>query len=275
MMTTETMTSTATVVSDAPTAQFRNTLASEWIKLTTLRSTYITLGFGVTLSIAMTALVSLAVGSIDDESVAGFGPIMWSLVGNLFALTISAVFGVMAVSGEYSSGMTQLTLTATPRRGRVFWAKLALLTPVTLVFGLVTVLGMFFVGQAVFGASGLPKADLGDPDARLTVLGTAALMPVFPVIGMALGVILRNTAGAITSVLALLWLPAFLVGFCPPWWQANVFSLLPGAGVDSLVLSHIHDEPMYSDPAIGAVIVIAWIAAFIGAAYVSLVRRDA
>lgn len=55
----------------------------------------------------------------------------------------------------------------------------------------------------------------------------------------------------------------------------RVFSLLLGAGVDSLVLSHINDEPMYSDPAIGAAIVIAWIAAFIGAAYVSLVRRDA
>lgn len=274
-MTTKTMTSTATAVSDAPMARFADTLASEWIKLTTLRSTYIALGLGVALSIAMTALVSVAVSSIDDESVADFGPIIWSLAGNLFALTISAVFGVMAVSGEYSSGMNQLTLTATPRRGRVFWAKLALLIPVTLVFGLVTVLGMFFVGQAVFGASGLPVADLGDPDARRTILGSGALMPVFPVIGMACGVLIRSTAGAITSVLALLWVPAFLVEFFPPWWQANVFSLLPGAGVDSLVLSHINDSPIYTDPAIGAVIVAAWLAAFVGAAYLSLLRRDA
>ena len=274
-MTTETMTSTATVASSAPTVRFVDTLASEWIKLTTLRSTYITLGLGITLSIAMTALVSVAVGSIDDDSAAGFGPIMFSLVGNLFALTISAVFGVMVVAGEYSSGMTQLTLTATPRRGRMFWAKLALLTPVTLVFGLITTLGMFLVAQAVFGAYGLPVADLGDPDARRTVLGIGALMPVFPIIGMALGVLLRNTAGAITSVLALLWLPAFLVGFFPPWWQANVFSLLPGAGVDSIALSHIDDALMYSDPAIGAVIVVAWIAVFVGGAYLALVRRDA
>lgn len=274
-MTTETMTSTATVVSDAPAVRFTDTLASEWIKLTTLRSTYVTLGLGFTLSIAMAALVSLAVSSIDDESVADFGPIIWPLAGNLFALTISAVFGVMAVSGEYSSGMTQLTLTATPRRARVFWAKLALLTPVTLGFGLVTTLGMFFVGQAVFGAYGLPVADLGDPDARRTVLGLGALMPVFPVIGLTLGVLLRSTAGAITAVLALLWLPAFLVGFFPPWWQANVFSLLPGAGVDSLVLSHIDDAPMYSDPAVGALIVVAWLAAFVGGSYLALIRRDA
>ena len=274
-MTTEMMTSTTAVASSVPRARFIDTLASEWLKLTTLRSTYVTLGLGVTLSIAMTALVSLAVGATQDELPADLAPVTFALVGNLFALTISAVFGVMAVAGEYSSGMIRLTLTATPRRSRVFWAKLAVLTPVTLVFGLVATLGMFLVGQAVLGAYGLPVTDLGDPDARRTVFGCGALMPVFPLIGLAFGVLLRSTAGAITSVLALLWLPVFLVEFFPPWWRANVFSLLPGAGVDSLTLSHIEDSPMYSDPAIGAVIVAAWLAAFIGAAYVSLSRRDA
>lgn len=274
-MTTEMMTFTAAVASTARPVRFLDTLASEWIKLTTLRSTYITLGLGFTLSIAMTALVSVAVGSTQDELPADLDPIMFALVGNLFALTISAVFGVMAVAGEYSCGMIRLTLTATPKRSRVFWAKLALLTPVTLVFGLLTTVGMFLVGQAVVGAYGLPVADLGDPDALRTVLGMGALMPLFPIIGLACGVLLRSTAGAITSVLALLWLPAFLVEFFPMWWQVNVFSLFPGAGVDSLALSHIDDAPMYSDPAIGALIVVAWLAAFVGAAYVSLVRRDA
>jgi ABC-2 type transport system permease protein len=274
-MTTETMTSTATVVSDAPTVPFTDTLAAEWIKLTTLRSTYVTLGLGVTLSIAMTALVSLAVGSTQDELPADLAPATFSLVGNLFALTISAVFGVMAVTGEYSSGMVRLTLTATPRRSRVLWAKFLLVTPIMLVFGLITTLGMFLVGQMVLGAYGLPVTDLGDPDARRMVFGMGALMPVFPLIGLALGFLLRSTAGAITSVLALLWLPVFLVEFFPLWWRTHVFSLFPGAGADSLALSHIADSPTYSEPALGALIVVVWLAAFIGAAFLSLSRRDA
>ena len=274
-MTTEMMTSTAAVASSVPRARFIDTLASEWLKLTTLRSTYVTLGLGVALSIAMTALVSLAVGSTQDELPADLAPATFALVGNLFALTISAVFGVMAVAGEYSSGMIRLTLTATPRRSRVFWAKLAVLTPIMLMFGLITTLGMFLVGQAVLGAYGLPVTDLGDPDARRMVFGFAALMPVFPLIGLASGFLLRSTAGAITSVLALLWLPVFLVEFFPMWWRTNIFSLFPGAGVDSLTLSHIADSPTYSDPVIGALIVVAWLAAFIGAAYFSLSRRDA
>ncbi|MEX2582509.1 MAG: ABC transporter permease [Gemmatimonadota bacterium] len=256
-------------------AGLSDTLAAEWIKLTTLRSTYITLGLGVALSIAMTALVSVAVGSTQDELPADLAPATFSLVGNLFALTISAVFGVMVVTGEYSSGMVRLTLTATPSRGRVFWAKFLLVTPITLVFGLITTLGMFLVGQAVLEAYGLPVTDLGDPDARRMVLGMGALMPVFPLIGLALGFLLRSTAGAITSVLALLWLPTFLVEFFPMWWRSNIFSLFPGAGVDSLALGHVVDSPVYSDPAIGALIVVAWIAAFLGAAHVSLSRRDA
>lgn len=274
-MTTEGITSTAAVASGVPAVRFIDTLASEWIKLTTLRSTYVTLGLGVTLSVAMTALVSLAVGSTQDELPADLGPIMFALVGNLFALTIATVFGVMAVAGEYSSGMIRLTLTATPRRRRVFWAKLALVTPVTLVFGLITTLGMFLVGQAVLGAYGLPVTDLGDSDARRTVLAAGALMPVFPLIGLVFGVLLRNTAAAITSVLALLWLPVFLAGFFPLWWRANVFNLFPDAAVDSLALSHIADSPTYSDPAIGALIVVAWLAVWIGVAYLSVSRRDA
>jgi ABC-2 type transport system permease protein len=274
VMTTETMASAAAVKSIRR-VRFIDTLAAEWLKLITLRSTYVTLGLGVTLSIAMTALVSVAVGSTQDELPADLAPATFALVGNLFALTISAVFGVMAVSGEYSSGMIRLTLTASPSRSRVLWAKFLLVTPIMLVFGLITTLGMFLVGQMVLDAYGLPVTDLGDPDARRTVLGLGALMPVFPLIGLALGVLLRSTTGAITSVLALLWLPVFLVEFFPMWWRTNVFSLLPGAGVDSLTLSHVTDSPMYSDPAIGALIVAAWLAAFVGAAYISLSRRDA
>jgi ABC-2 type transport system permease protein len=272
MMTNTAVLTTGTTVH--PTT-FMHTLASEWVKLTTLRSTYVTLGLGVALSIAMTALVSVAVGSTQDELPADLAPATFALVGNLFALTISAVFGVMAVASEYSSGMIRLTLTATPRRSRVLWAKFLLVTPIMLAFGLITTLGMFLVGQAVLGAYGLPVTDLGDPDARRIVLGLGALMPVFPLIGLALGFLLRSTAGAITSVLALLWLPVFLVEFFPMWWRTNVFRLFPGAGVDSLTLSHVADSPIHSDPAIGALIVVAWLTAFIGAAYISISRRDA
>jgi ABC-2 type transport system permease protein len=280
-MTTTTMTATTTLTSTVASrpARFIDTLASEWVKLTTLRSTYIILGLGVMLSIAMTALVSLAVGSTFDgwppAERAQFEPILFPMVGNIFLLILYSVFGVLAVSNEYSSGMIRLTLTATPKRGRVLLAKLLLVTGITMVFGLITTLGMFLVGQAVLGAYGMPVVDLGDADARRMVLGLGAVTPLFPIIGFALGVILRSTAGAITTALGILWLPVIFGGLLPIWWQENILSLLPGPAADSFTIAHIVESPTYSDPAVGAALVGGWLLAFIAAAYFKLRRRDA
>ena len=111
--------SAATVVRRAG---FGNTLASEWTKLFSVRSTYIMIALGLALSFGLTALVGLAVGSTyDDWSPADreeFEPIMFSMAGILFGGIVFTVFGVLAASGEYTSGMIRTTLAATPRRWR-------------------------------------------------------------------------------------------------------------------------------------------------------------
>ena len=197
------------------------------------------------------------------------------MVGSIWALIVYAVFGVLVMSREYSGGLIRLTLTATPQRGRVFVAKVLLVSGITLVFGLLTTVGMFLVGQAVLGAYGRPVTDLGDADAQRMVLGLGAVMPFFPLIGLALGVILRSTAGAITAVLGFIWLPVIFGEFLPRWWQENVMRLLPGAALDSLTVAHIEPSPTFSDPVVGAVIAGVWLVAVVGAASLTLLRRDA
>lgn len=276
-MTTAMMSSnTALVPSVSPrSASFANTLAAEWSKLATLRSTHITLALGLVLSIATSALVSLALGSTQESWSADFSPITTSMVGNIWALIIYSVFGVLVMGREYSGGMIQLTLSATPRRGRVLAAKLFLVSAITLVFGLITTVGMFLVAQAVLGAYGMPTTNLGDADARRMVLGLGTVMPFFPIIGLALGALLRSTAGAITAVLGFIWLPVIFGATLPLWWQEHVLSLLPGAGLDSLTISHVEPSPTFSDPVVGAVIAGVWLTAIVGAAYLMLIRRDA
>ncbi len=276
-MTTKTMAAIAPLASDASPrlVRFRDTLASEWVKLTALRSTYITLALGIVLSIGTTALASLAIAATQDEWPADFDPKVFWLVGNIFALIVFPVFGVLAMTQEYSGGMIRLTLTATPRRGRVFCAKLILVSLITLVFGVITTVGMFLVAQVVLGAYGMPVPDVGDTDALRVVIGVGATMPFFPVIGLALGILLRSAAGAITTVLGLLWLPVIFGEVLPMWFRENVISLLPSSAVDSFTISHVTSSPTYSDPAVGAVIAGAWLVAIVGAAYLTFVRRDA
>jgi hypothetical protein len=254
---------------------FTNTLASEWIKLTSLRSTYITLALGVFLSIATTAVASLAMGGTQYSWPEDIEPVTFTMVGNIFALIIFSVFGVIAATGEYASGMMRLTLTATPRRERVLLAKLLLISLIVLVFGMVATVGMFLVGQGIFEAYDMPGTDLADGDGWRMALGLGAVMPFFPIVGLALGVVLRSTAGAITSVLGLLWLPVIFGEFLPEWWRSNIVSLLPSSALDSFTISHVVDSPAHSDPVIGALIAAGWLVAFLGAAYLTLLRRDA
>jgi ABC-2 type transport system permease protein len=103
----------------------------------------------------------------------------------------------------------------------------------------------------------------------------AALMPFFPIVGLALGILMRSAAGAITAVLAFLWLPVIFGEVLPTWWQENVISMLPGTAVDSFTLAHVVESPTYVDPLFGVAIASTWLVAILGAAYVSFVRRDA
>src|SRR5690606_28480269 len=104
---------------------FQNVLAAEWVKFTSLRSTWITLGLGVALAIAMTVMMSTAIGgSWDPENkmYAEFNPITWSMDATLIATIAFSVLGVSVAAGEYTSGMIRLSLMATPRRGSILAA---------------------------------------------------------------------------------------------------------------------------------------------------------
>lgn len=255
------------------------TVRSEWTKLFTVRSTYITLALGIVLSIGMTALVSLATGTTFDDwnarDQADFEPTMFSLVGIVFGGIVFSVMGVLAVTGEYSSGMIRLTLIATPRRWRVLAAKAIVVAVVLTVVSTVTTVGMFLTGQAILASFDMPTVGLGEADALRAVAAMGLLGAFFPLIGLSLGFLLRSAAGGITAVLAILWLPEIFGGLLPMWWRENILSLLPGPALDSVAIGHIVDSPMYSHAAVGGVVAAIWLVIFLGAAQVMLSRRDA
>src|SRR5690606_15156244 len=119
-----------------------------------------------------------SIGSVwasEHSMLGGFGPIVWPLDGMFFGTIVLAVLGVNVAAGEYSSGMIRLTLAATPRRGEVLLAKIAVVAAVSLVAGFVATFAMFLGAQAVYAAYGVPTASLSDPDALRAGLSCAAL----------------------------------------------------------------------------------------------------
>lgn len=256
---------------------FRDTVASEWIKLISVRGTRISLFLSVALAVLVSGLVAWGIGSSYDgwkpEDKATFEPIGTSLVGTIITAIILITVGVKVVTNEYGSGMMRLTLTATPRRGRLLLAKFVVVAFVTLVVGLVANVLTFLVGQAVLGGYDVPTAGLFEGDSVRSVFAGGAVNVLLPLIGAALGVMFRSTAGAITTVLGLIFVPGIFGALLPEWWQENVLVALPVAASDAVTIAHL-DEGDFVAPGLGVVLVVAWIAAFAGAAQSVLARRD-
>lgn len=261
---------------------FVSTLAAEWSKLFSLRSTYVTLLVTLILAIGLSGGITLIIGSSINEwdpmARAAYDPIMMSFFGLIFSTILLCLIGVTFVASEYATGMIRLTLTATPRRGRVLLAKVLIITGLTLVVGLISSVGAFLIGQAILGSFDLATAALTDPDALRTVLGYGLLAPIYPLLGASLAVLFRSTAAAISTVLAIIFTPAIFGALLPAWWQENVLRYLPDRAADSIAIGHLGSSGFvgisYLEPTAAVVVIASWLAVFLGAATIALLRRD-
>lgn len=263
---------------------FWSTFAAEWSKLTSLRSFYVTALMTLLLAIGLSGGVSLIIASTWADwgpiERASFDPILMSLFGLVFTSILLTLIAVSFVASEYATGMIRLTLTATPRRGRVLLAKVLIITVVAIVLGFISVIGEFLLGQAIFGANGMQTATLGDSDASRAVIGLGLTAAALPLIGAALAVLFRSTAAAIATVLALIFTPAIFGAMLPAWWQENVLRYLPDRAIDSITIGHLStgvgglDFGVYLDLGAGIAVTAAWLALFLGGATIALLRRD-
>ena len=97
----------------------------------------------------------------------GQDPAKIALSGIDLSQAVVAILAVLAISGEYSTGMIRTTLTAMPRRLSVLGAKAVVLTALTLAAGTVGVLRIDAgraadpAGPRVHPAARLPAAVAG------------------------------------------------------------------------------------------------------------------
>ena len=244
---------------------------SEWIKLATLRSTTITFAVAVAAMIGISVLVSWAtVGNWAEMSPAQRRSVAVEeivLSGRFLAQLAIGVVGVMAITGEYATGMIRATLAAVPRRLPVLWAKLGIYAAVTFALMLVASFAGFFAGNAVLAEHW--EFHLSDPGVLRCVFGAAISLTLICVLGTALGFILRNTAGAISILFAILMVVPILGEFLP---ALNKY--LPTSAIDSLLIARINGD-MLLQPLPAFVLLCAYVGAAAGGAVLTLLRRDA
>ena len=256
----------------------KSQLRAEWTKISSARALCIQLGLALLIGIGISALICVAIASSwDNLSLSqqiDFHPITISLGGTVFAEIVLVVTGVTLVSSEYTSGMIRLTMTVTPNRLRVLFAKLLVVAAVTWAISVVILLAAFVVGQAILTThAGIPTATLGDGDVQRTILAAWLTAPLFPLIGAALGAILRSTASAITTTLGLIFVPGIVGGLLPSWWQDHVLTYFPSEARSALLDSTTNVSTHLSAGA-AIITIILWIAASFAIASVLLQRRD-
>ena len=256
----------------------RHVLRSEWTKLWSLRSTWITLVLGLVFLVAF-GLISAAryksnisSGQPMDADFAHATALSLSLFGTNFAQLALGVLGVLVTAGEYSTGMIRSTLTGVPRRLPVLWSKSAVFGVVALLVGTAGAFLAFVFGSAI--VSGTPAAmTLSDPGVVRSLLGTGLYLGLVGVIGVALGALLRSVAGGISVLVGALMLIPGLVSLLPTSWQGNISPYLPSnAGQSMFALTH---DATSLSPTAGMLVFIGWTVLLLGGAAFRLARSDA
>lgn len=196
-------------------ADLRDALHAEWTKLRTLASTFWLLLGAAALTIAVSAAVAAAFSCQPGACAlaqTGADPAKISLTGIDLGQAVVAVLAVLAVGGEYSTGMIRLTLAAMPRRLTVLSAKAAVLTGCVTAAGVVAVLGSMLAGRLILPGRGLSAANgysllslANGPDLRAAV-GSVLYLALIALLALGVTTAVRDSAVGIGLVLGLLYL---------------------------------------------------------------------
>jgi ABC-2 type transport system permease protein len=256
-------------------ALFRDVFRSEWTKLRSVRSTYWTVLTSIVLALGLGAAISAGNAhdyknlSLQDKLL--FDPTSLSTAGLFFAQLSLGVLAILAITGEYSTGTIRTTMSAVPQRGYVLAAKSLLVALLCVAVGLVLSFGAFFIGQAIFAGYNL-DVSIHHPGVLRAVIGAGLYIGVLTLFALGLGAIIRHSAGAITALVAVVFIVPIVSNLLPDSWQEHFSRYLP-ANAGGSVTEVIH-TPNSLNPWPGFAVFLVWSVVAIGVGFVLLRRRD-
>jgi ABC-type transport system involved in multi-copper enzyme maturation permease subunit len=256
----------------------RRVLRSEWSKLWSLRSTWITLGVGLLFLVGFGLIAaaryksSVTSGRQLDPDFADATALSLSLFGVSLAQLALGVLGVLVTAGEYSTGMIRSTLAAVPKRLPVLWSKATVFGVVAFAIGLVGAFVTFLIGSGIL--SGTPAAlRISESGVVRSLIGAAVYLGLVGVIGAALGALLRSIAGGISVLVAALMLVPGLISLLPASWHNTIQPYLPSVAGESMFA--LHKAAHTLSPGAGLAVFVAWTALVVATAAWRLKRADA
>jgi ABC-2 type transport system permease protein len=254
-------------------------LHAEWVKLRTLAGTWwLLLGIAV-LTAAPGAAVAAAVAG-QGAGCGGQDPARIALSGVDLSQVVAAILAVLAVGGEYGTGLIRLTLTAVPRRTAVLAAKAAVVTALVSVAGAAGVLAAMLTGRLVLPGRGFTAAhgcaplSLASGTDLRAAAGSVIYLALVALLALGVTAAVRDSAAATGLVLGLLYLFPVIAGALGPHWALllrRAGMMTAGLGIQSSV--GLDGLPL--SPWAGLGVAALWAAAALLTGGALLCHRDA
>ncbi len=180
------------------------------------------------------------------------------------------VLGVLSATNEYAGGLIRATFAAVPSRVPVVRAKALVLALIAVATVASTALVAYGLGALTYDGTAA-YGSLVDADVLRYVAATALEAVGHALLGLALGLLLRNGAGAIATFMGTVMAVPIVVALIP-WLNDTVGPYLISSA--QMALAGSEDDTLLPVPAALAVFV-AWVAVPLGAAVATALRRDA
>jgi len=260
-------------------AGFGRLLLSEWTKIRSVRSTIWSLALLVVVTFGFTGLFTwLTILQWSKSDPTQRAQIMSDPVGTILGsglefgqLTI-CVLGVLVMSSEYSTGVIRASLLAVPRRIPMLVAKATVFAALVLIVGEIVTFPSFFIGAAVLHSHA--PVSLSDPGVARAVFGAGLYLALLGLFALAIGGIIRHTAGAITAVIAFVLVLSPLTQLIPGKIGKYVHAYLPTEAGQLIGQAHQQANQVLS-PWEGFGVFCLWTAVLLLIAGYLLKTRDA
>jgi ABC-type transport system involved in multi-copper enzyme maturation permease subunit len=256
--------------------RFRHAVAAELTKIRTVRSTQWALLLTPLICACLGYAVSLdlrvSFPRLPPQQRRDFDPLFATFYSLSIGQLALVAFGVTVVGSEYSTGMIVTSLTAVPRRGLFYTAKISAGLLAAAGTALATVAATFFAAQQALGPHRIP---LGAPGTVQAAFGACLYLTLICALAMGVTAILRSPALTLAILMPLLFLDSQGLGNVPglqkitdylPDQAGAVIVHLSGAGGG-------HFSRPYG-PWTGMAIMLAWTVAALAGGYLVLARTD-
>ncbi len=256
---------------------FTDLVRSEWTKLTSLRSTWWSLGVMTVVSlgftIAATATYTHDYPTLDAATQTQFRTDTVGLIlqpAAQFAQLAVCVLGVLLIASEYSTGMIRATVLAAPRRTPALLAKAATFAATVFVLSEIVAVSCFLIGSRIVRAHA--AVSITDPTSVRAVLGFGLFMTLIGLVALSLGTLLRHPAAGISLVLAMQFVLAGVVGMIPGSVGKHLSGAMPSGA--TVIMGSGHDASDIYTPLQGLLILSGWVLLLGGCALHTLRKRD-